>query len=177
MAASLPPGPPPPRPPTAPIAAPGGAWAPPRPVGPAPGVVYASHGARLIAFIIDSLLVGLVFVALFAVGVLGMLGSQSLVGFFALLPLLLIGQYLLPGLYFGYFWWRQGATPGMRAVHIRVVRAADGGPITGQQAFLRAVGYWVSSAVFYLGYIWILFDDRHQGWHDKIAETYVIEAR
>jgi uncharacterized RDD family membrane protein YckC len=31
--------------------------------------------------------------------------------------------------------------------------------------------------VLYLGFIWILFDDRRQGWHDKIADTLVVEAR
>jgi uncharacterized RDD family membrane protein YckC len=168
---------PPPPPPAAQCAAPATGWATPKPTGPAPGIAFASHGARLLAFIIDAVLLGLVVGSVFLVVVAGMLASQSLAGFFGILAVVFIGQYLLPALYFGVFWWRQGATPGMRAMHIRVVRAADGGPITGQQAFLRAVGYWVSATVFYLGYVWILFDDRHQGWHDKIAETFVIEAR
>ena len=65
----------------------------------------------------------------------------------------------------------------MRIVGIKVVRSVDGGPLTKQQALLRTLGYWVSSAVMYLGFIWILIDDRRQGWHDKIADTLVIEGR
>jgi len=25
-----------------------------------------------------------------------------------------------------------------------------------------------------LGFIWILFDHQHEGWHDKLADTHVI---
>jgi uncharacterized RDD family membrane protein YckC len=28
--------------------------------------------------------------------------------------------------------------------------------------------------VFFLGFIWVAFDKRKQGWHDKIAGTVVI---
>ena len=27
-----------------------------------------------------------------------------------------------------------------------------------------------------LGFLWIVFDQKRQGWHDKIAGTYVVEA-
>jgi uncharacterized RDD family membrane protein YckC len=33
----------------------------------------------------------------------------------------------------------------------------------------------VSTIILYIGFIWIAFDDRKQGIHDKIAETYVIK--
>jgi uncharacterized RDD family membrane protein YckC len=29
---------------------------------------------------------------------------------------------------------------------------------------------------FFIGWVWALFDDNRQGWHDKIAETYVVKA-
>lgn len=189
-----PPQPGPPVPPTAPQPGqgPGGGrgapsgWAPPKPTGPAPGVAYASAGARLGAFIIDGLIVGLAIGLVFLIAFGAMFGivtsgSERAPGlffaFFGLFPLLILGEYLVQAGYFAVFWYRSGATPGMRLVGIRVVRAVDGGTISKQQAILRAIGYWVSSAVLYLGFIWILIDDRRQGWHDKIAETLVIEAR
>ena len=43
-------------------------------------------------------------------------------------------------------------------------------------AILRLVGYWISGAVFYIGYIWILIDKRHRGWIDLIAGTVVVKA-
>jgi uncharacterized RDD family membrane protein YckC len=30
------------------------------------------------------------------------------------------------------------------------------------------------SGIFFLGYLWILVDDRRQGWHDKLARTLVV---
>jgi hypothetical protein len=39
---------------------------------------------------------------------------------------------------------------------------------------LRYVGYLVSGIVMSLGFIWILFDRKRQGWHDKLARTYVV---
>jgi len=40
----------------------------------------------------------------------------------------------------------------------------------------QTIGYWLSGAVFYLGFIWVAFDDKKQGWHDKIARTFVVRA-
>jgi hypothetical protein len=56
-----------------------------------------------------------------------------------------------------------------------VVRT-DGSPLTWGQAFLRYLGYLVSAAVFSLGFVWVSFDSKRQGWHDKIARTYVIDS-
>lgn len=38
------------------------------------------------------------------------------------------------------------------------------------------IGKRISGMVFSLGYIWILMDREHQGWHDKLPATYVVEA-
>lgn len=178
----LPPSPPPPAPPARAAGWPapaGGAL--PRSPGPAPGLRYAEPGPRLVAFIVDTVIVALLYIALFLV--LGLLvaavavtSPAAVLGLLLLFPLLILGLGLAQGAYFALSWHRSGATPGMRMVGIRVVRAADGGPLTGQQAVLRAIGYWVSSAVMYLGFLWILIDDRRQGWHDKIADTVVIES-
>ena len=63
----------------------------------------------------------------------------------------------------------------MRVFRLRVVRDRDGGPISGGQASLRLLGYWVNGIVFYIGFAWILIDARRRGWHDLIASTVVIE--
>jgi hypothetical protein len=44
-------------------------------------------------------------------------------------------------------------------------------------AFLRCVGYLISGPVLCLGFLWIAFDGKKQGWHDKIAATLVIRER
>lgn len=56
------------------------------------------------------------------------------------------------------------------------VISSDNSKMTWGKAFLReVVGRLISWLIFGLGYIWILFDKKRQGWHDKIAGTYVTQ--
>jgi uncharacterized RDD family membrane protein YckC len=75
--------------------------------------------------------------------------------------------------YFVGFWIRKGQTPGKMLMNIKLVRM-DASNLTFGIALLRYLGYIVSGAVFLIGFIWIAFDNRKQGFHDKIAETYVV---
>ena len=43
--------------------------------------------------------------------------------------------------------------------------------------FVRYFAYIVSFMPLYLGFIWIYFDKRKQGFHDKIAGTVVIKVK
>jgi uncharacterized RDD family membrane protein YckC len=144
--------------------------APEAEVGPAAGIAFAGPGDRLVAYIVDiiivSILTGLLSVLTFALAVTA--------PFLAILPIIAI--IVVPLLYFPYYWSRDGQTPGMKMMGIRVVRDRDGGPITSGQAILRLIGYWISWFVFGLGYLWIFIDKRRRGWHDLIAGTVVVEA-
>ncbi len=75
--------------------------------------------------------------------------------------------------YFTYFHGSTGRTPGKMLLGLQVL-TVEGMPVSFGIAFLRSVGYMVSGLVFCLGYIWIGFDKKKQGWHDKIAGTVVI---
>lgn len=75
--------------------------------------------------------------------------------------------------YFTYFHGATGRTPGKKILSLQVV-STNGTAISFGTAFLRSAGYLLSSAVFCLGYIWIGFDKKKQGWHDKIAGTVVV---
>lgn len=69
-----------------------------------------------------------------------------------------------------------GQTVGKRIVGIRVVNLQNG-PITAGQAWGRYLfKAFVSGSVFYLGYLWALWDTNQQTWHDKIANTVVVRA-
>ena len=76
-------------------------------------------------------------------------------------------------LYFVGFWAWRGQTPGKIALGIKIIRA-DGSSLSWGGALLRYLGYIVSAVIIYIGFIWIAFDGRKQGIHDKIADTYVI---
>ena len=84
---------------------------------------------------------------------------------------------LLQAAYFTYFWSAagNGQTLGSRALKIRVVKY-DGSYLDYVGAFLRYIGFVISCVVVFLGIIWAAFDAQKQGWHDKIAGTYVVKA-
>ena len=184
------PAPVPPPPGYSPPPGPGGytpsppAWQAPEPeIGPAPGVRFAGAGARLLAYIIDSIILMVGFLVLFFVFTALAIGtattdgelSGGAIGGFLFVALITIIMIIVTIAYFPWFWWKGGQTPGMKMFHIRVVRDIDGGPISGSAALLRLLGYWVNQVVFYIGFIWIFVDKRRRGWHDLIAGTVVIE--
>jgi uncharacterized RDD family membrane protein YckC len=168
-------------------------WVAPAPAGPAPGIAFAGHGARLGAYVLDVILVGFVATAAIIVLTIILFGSLSFTidangdvyvddtgAFVGAIGALVIGSLLISLftlLYFPFFWARGGQTPGMRAAGIRVVSDRDGSRIGWGAALLRLIGYWVSGAVFYLGFVWILVDARRRGWHDLIAGTCVVSSR
>ncbi len=78
--------------------------------------------------------------------------------------------------YFTFFHGFGGRTPGKMLLGLMVIQSS-GDPMTPGLAFLRWVGSIISRIVFMLGFIWVAFDGRKQGWHDKIAGTYVIKTR
>ena len=59
---------------------------------------------------------------------------------------------------------------GMKVVNERYQK------LSMQEAVLRYLSKYLSDLFLCLGYIWIIFDTKKQGWHDKIAGTYVINV-
>ena len=88
----------------------------------------------------------------------------------------LIGLVISLG-YFVYFWSAAGGgqTLGMRALKIKVVKT-DGSQLDYVGGLIRYVGLFISFVVIFIGVIWVAFDPNKQGWHDKIAGTYVVRA-
>lgn len=69
-----------------------------------------------------------------------------------------------------------GATPGKRICGIRVYDLRAGAPQIGYgRAFVRwLIKSFISGSIFFLGYLWMLWDREKQTWHDKIADTVVV---
>jgi uncharacterized RDD family membrane protein YckC len=169
--------PPPEPPPPQPIVS----WqAPPPQTGPAPGVEFAPHGARLLSYIIDVFIASVGLAVLIIVGVIvsgpRAIGDTTVEfanpGIFFLVVIL--GLLITLG-YFPFFWARGGQTPGMRPFDLYVVRDSDGGRPTIGMALMRLVGYWINGIVLHIGFAWILIDNRRRGWHDIIAGTVVVK--
>ena len=72
---------------------------------------------------------------------------------------------------------RTGQTIGKQALNIKVIREDTGQLLTGGQALGReAFAYFISGQVFYLGYLWMLWDDRNQTWQDKVVSSIVVRT-
>jgi len=139
-------------------------------VAPAATAAVATNKAgfwvRTFAYILDAIGIGIVS-SIFASMMGG--GPNSTQG---------NGLSFLIGLaYFVYFWSAQGGgqTLGMRVLNLKVVRT-DGSALTITQGLIRYLGLFVSFICLAIGVIWVAFDADKQGWHDKIAGTYVIRT-
>ncbi len=76
--------------------------------------------------------------------------------------------------YFLFFWTYSGQTPGNKVMRIKVIDVY-GETISSNQALLRLIiGYNVNIISYGLGFLWAIWDTDRQGWHDKIAKTYVV---
>jgi uncharacterized RDD family membrane protein YckC len=126
----------------------------------APGGTRAGFGSRLVAALIDGILLGIVGAVLR--GILGFGVGAAL--------------QLLVGL--GYYVYLEGSpsgqTLGKRAMSIRVVDAAGAGPIGPARALVRYIGRIISAIPCLLGYFWMLWDPQKQTWHDKMATSLVV---
>jgi uncharacterized RDD family membrane protein YckC len=167
---------PPPPPPGPPYA--------PQYVAPAPTASgYAGFWIRFLAYLIDYIIVGAVTFGLIkATGVITVLcpagvtnASDPSCGSAMISPLFYV-ILLVPVLY-DILLWSVGGTLGQRALGMRVVNATTGGNLGLGRSLLRFVGLIVSTIPIYLGLIWVGFDARKQGWHDKIAGSFVLRTR
>ena len=86
-------------------------------------------------------------------------------------------SWVLPAIAVILFWLYKQATPGKMAVGARVVDARTGDTISVGQSIGRYLAYFISMLPLFLGVIWVAFDPRKQGWHDKLAGTVVIRPQ
>ena len=84
-------------------------------------------------------------------------------------------SYVFPAVAVILFWMYKGATPGKMACKLKIIDVNTGGKPTPGQHVGRYFGYFVSTIPLGLGLIWVAFDDRNQGWHDKMSSTAVVK--
>ena len=134
---------------------------------------YAGFASRAVALTIDLLVVTGMVTVVTLVGQLAVDFFRATQGTQTLFRIAMLGiGFLIPNLYFISFWMLAGQTLGKGIMGIRVV-GVDGGRVHIGMAIRRAVGYYLS-AIFFIGYLWVLVDKRRQGLHDKLAGTIVV---
>jgi uncharacterized RDD family membrane protein YckC len=120
------------------------------------------------------LLATFTFIAAFAIGFVGII-IQMFNPYEPLpIPQLIVAVgIVISVIYYVRAWSTSGQTVGKTLLGVKVV-TKDGSYPSGGKAFLRYIGYFVSGIVLSIGFLWVAFDRKRQGWHDKIAGTYVI---
>lgn len=86
-------------------------------------------------------------------------------------------SYVMPFVATILFWMYKSATPGKMVVKAIIVDAKTGNAPTIKQSIIRYFGYIVSMIPLCLGFIWVCWDSKKQGWHDKMAGTVVIHPK
>jgi uncharacterized RDD family membrane protein YckC len=137
-----------------------------------PDFDYAGFWIRCVATFIDCVF----FIFLFQLPILIIYGEELWTG-----DKFLYGfwdaffTYVLPFTLTIWLWLRYLGTPGKILSHLKVVDASTGENMSVGQAICRYFAYFISLIPFGIGFLWIAFDDKKQGWHDKLAKTVVIK--
>jgi uncharacterized RDD family membrane protein YckC len=137
-------------------------------------VKYAGFWRRLAAYIIDSIILGVLFILIYlAIGLpLVILGVNEMLTMGIIVLVLII-----PSLgYHPYFLATRGATPGKSFMGLVVVDKTNRYPISWSTALIREIlgVRIVDGLTFALGDLLIVIDSKKQALHDKIASTYVV---
>ncbi len=136
-------------------------------------VKYAGFWRRFLASSIDGAII-----ILFGVGLSFSLGGNYFSSDTQSLPQVVssVLNFLFSTLYSVFFWVNQdGATPGKKLLAIKVIKT-DGSALSYGTAVIRELSYLVSIVPLGLGFLWVAWDKNKQGWHDKLAQTYVVKT-
>lgn len=147
---------------------------------------YAHWGRRVAAFLLDQLpsYIGLIiFYVGYGLFIADMAGSGSSTPSFsaaAVVPMVIGSVIMMGGLVWDVFnrWitaGRTGQSWGRRKMKIMMISEQTGAPIGPLNAFLRDLVH-VVDGIFYLGYLWPLWDEKRQTFSDKIMTTIVVDT-
>ena len=159
----------------------------PTSLNPAPAIhfAYAHFGRRLVAKVIDIIILSMIGTAVnLALGAVlygsiagfGSSGSQvsmtMLILFQVMSTLVNVGLGLI---YSVYFVRQYSATPGKMVLGLKLFRA-DGSPLSVGRIIGRFFAEWLSGMILLIGYIMAAFDDESRTLHDRICETRVMKS-
>jgi len=152
-------------------------------VPPAVTVTYAGFWIRVLAWLIDAMILTMIqgllqFLLLqrsfhfepgmhpdeFLGPMMGLIGMAWLIG------------TMVQSCYEGFFVSKLGATPGKMALGLKVVRP-DGRMVDLGRAFGRYFAKILSALILCIGYLMVAFDSEKRGLHDMICDTRVVRVR
>lgn len=177
----------------------GGGNLPPGAVGP------LSMGNRVIAFIIDGVILNIISLIAFIILFTGVIGSAGTVSCnytydsngvptdyncdnvggasagIIITVLVMFAIVIAAFVYYIFVLGKTGQTPGKKIMGVKVVDNDSGQPIGVGRAFLRYLVQYLSNIVCYAG-LWSAWLDgppegRYRGWHDKAVNSVVISVK
>jgi uncharacterized RDD family membrane protein YckC len=141
-------------------------------------VEYAGFWVRLGATLIDTVLVmAITFPLLIAIYGWQYFDPQIGKGGMFAGPADFLISWVFPFVAAIWFWRARQATPGKMALSLHVVDAETGATLSMRQSVGRYFAYLVSIIPLFLGFVWVAFDRRKQGWHDKLAGSVVVRTK
>lgn len=162
-------------------------------------IVYAGFNDRAFAGVIDAGLCIFLFYQPFYAIARMLFGHERAMQFYSLAGLAMTQEQQLamvssPGYFTDYIlnsimqmavigavyivvWSYSSATPGKWLLRMRIVDARTGCRPTQRQFIIRFFAAILSFLPLTLGFLWIAFDEKKQGWHDKLAGTVVVKVK
>lgn len=134
-------------------------------------VEYAGFWVRTGAALIDTVWMVIIILPLLTL-IYGKAYWSSEVNFHGFWDFML--NYVAPAIAVILFWVYKSATPGKMVLGLKIVDADTGEKPSTGRLIGRYFSYYLSMLPLFLGIIWVAFDQRKQGWHDKLANTLVV---
>jgi len=136
-------------------------------------VIYAGFWKRFIATILDWIwFYGAVYLSLWLIQGEDFMSPDA--GYTATQFIL---EWIVPLVVVMAFWVGTSSSPGKMIFNIKIVDAETFEKVSPPRLLLRYIGYFVSFIPLFLGFFWVGWDKKKQGWHDKIAKTVLVVSK
>ena len=131
---------------------------------------------RMVAYLIDSALIGFLSLLLLFAGAMGARLADDRAFFDPTGAAGRVSAVALSFLWIGYFTFfhaRGGQTPAKRILRIQVV-SGDAAPLSPVHALFRTLGYLFSALFFGAGFLMTLIEPNKRAFHDLLTGTQVV---
>lgn len=144
---------------------------------PGQAIPVIGFGRRLAATLIDGvILIFLTFVLVVIISMVGLvIDAFNPDDELRLRQIIILSGIILSAIYYIASWARTGQTVGKTVLGVQVI-TSHGERLPWGRSIVRYIGYVISGLLLSLGFLWIVFDPKRQGLHDKLAGTYVINV-
>ena len=136
-------------------------------------ITLASIQKRALAYLIDEVLVSLLFIFIYLDSIPQGTSTEETIDF---INSLVAYVMVLKIVYQTFFVWMYGATLGRIAMKIKVISMSDIENPSFLFALSRASFRIISESLFYLGFVCAMLNPKRETWHDKVGNTLVVNA-